>query len=34
MIPSTDATLFLLFIWAIAVLPQYISHDWLRRISR
>lgn len=26
--------LFLLFIWALAVLPQYVPHDWYRRISR
>lgn len=34
MTPATDQTLTLFFIWALAVLPQYIPHDWLRRISR
>ena len=31
---ATDQTLTLLFLWAIAVLPQYVPESWLRRLSR
>ena len=34
MTPFTDATLFLIFLITMGIVPDLIPHDWIRRLSR